>query len=67
MASRTFMRDMRGSRYQFESMMAKYLLVSFLRKQLRLVQAWIVVHRNELMADRELAVFGETPYKIEPL
>ena len=37
------------------------------RKQLRLVQAWIELHRDELMADWELAVSGETPYKIEPL
>ncbi|MEY2340818.1 DUF4160 domain-containing protein [Acidithiobacillus sp. IBUN Pt1247-S3] len=37
------------------------------RKQLRLVQAWIELHRDELMADWELAVSGENPYKIEPL
>jgi hypothetical protein len=37
------------------------------RKQLRLVQAWIELHRDELMADWALAVAGETPYKIEPL
>ncbi len=37
------------------------------RKQLRLVQAWIELRRDELMADWELAVQGELPYKIEPL
>jgi hypothetical protein len=37
------------------------------RKQLRLVQAWIELHRDELMADWELAVNGEEPYKITPL
>ena len=37
------------------------------RKQLRLVQAWIELHRDELMADWELAVSGELPYKIAPL
>lgn len=37
------------------------------RKQLRLVQAWIELHRDELMADWELAVIGELPYKINPL
>lgn len=37
------------------------------RKQLRLVQAWIELRRDELMADWELAVNGETPYKIAPL
>ena len=37
------------------------------RKQLRLVQAWIELHRDELVADWELAVSGEHPYKIDPL
>jgi hypothetical protein len=37
------------------------------RKQLRLVQAWIELHRDELMADWELAANGEPPYKIDPL
>ena len=37
------------------------------RKQLRLVQAWIELHRDELVADWELAANGELPYKIEPL
>lgn len=37
------------------------------RKQLRLVQAWIELHRDELRADWELALVGENPYKIPPL
>jgi hypothetical protein len=37
------------------------------RKQLRLVQAWIELHRDELFANWELAVEGEPPYKIAPL
>ena len=37
------------------------------RKQLRLVQAWIELHRDELMADWELAINNENPYKITPL
>lgn len=37
------------------------------KKQLRLVQAWIELHRDELIADWELAVHGEKPYKILPL
>ena len=37
------------------------------RKQLRLVQAWIELHRDELMADWALATSGELPYKIDPL
>lgn len=37
------------------------------RKQLRLVQAWIELHRDELLANWELTVQGEFPYKIAPL
>jgi len=37
------------------------------RKQLRLVQAWIELHKDELVANWELAISGETPYKIAPL
>jgi len=38
------------------------------RKQLRLVQAWIELHRDELMADWEIAIGGGgSPYKIDPL
>lgn len=37
------------------------------RKQLRLDQAWIELHRDELVANYELAVGGENPYKIDPL
>lgn len=37
------------------------------RKQLRLVQAWIELRRDELLADWTLALAGEMPYKIDPL
>ena len=37
------------------------------RKQLKLVQAWIEIHADELSADRTLAVSVRAPYKIEPL
>ncbi|MDI6791371.1 MAG: DUF4160 domain-containing protein [bacterium] len=33
----------------------------------RLVQAWIEIHREELLANWELAVNGEEVFKIEPL
>ena len=36
-------------------------------KKLKILQAWIAIHEDELMADWELAVNGENPYKIEPL
>ena len=35
--------------------------------KLRLVQAWIEIHREELMADWELASQGESIFKIDPL
>ena len=35
--------------------------------KMRLVLAWIEIHRDELMADWELAASGQSPYKIEPL
>ena len=35
--------------------------------QYKLVQAWIALHADELMADWKLAASGVTPYKIEPL
>ena len=36
-------------------------------KKLRLVQAWIAIHEEELMADWALAVNGEPVFPIDPL
>jgi hypothetical protein len=36
-------------------------------KQLRFVQAWIDIHKEDLMADWELAVAGDEPFRIAPL
>ncbi len=33
----------------------------------KLVQAWIEIHREALMADWELAVNGQPPFPIDPL
>ncbi len=35
--------------------------------KLRLVQAWIEIHRDELMEDWNLAINGQPIFKIEPL
>ena len=35
--------------------------------KMKLVYAWIEIHKEELMANWELATNGELPYKIEPL
>lgn len=37
------------------------------RRQIRLVQAWIELHRDELLADWSLAVRGEPVFPIDPL
>ena len=36
-------------------------------RQMKLVEAWIEIHRDELMADWVLAASGQMPYKIDPL
>jgi hypothetical protein len=35
--------------------------------KMRLVLAWVEIHRDDLMADWELAVSGQQPFRIEPL
>jgi hypothetical protein len=35
--------------------------------KMRLLLAWVEIHKDELMADWQLAVSGQQPYKIDPL
>ena len=35
--------------------------------KIKLLQAWIEIHKDELMADWQLAVTGQALFKIEPL
>lgn len=35
--------------------------------KMKLLQAWIELHKDELLADWQLAVSGQQPYKIDPL
>jgi hypothetical protein len=35
--------------------------------KMRLVEAWIEIHRDELLASWQLAISGQQPLKIEPL
>ena len=35
--------------------------------KMRLLLAWLEIHRDELAADWDLAVSGQQPYKIDPL
>lgn len=37
------------------------------RKQIKLIEAWAELHKEDLLANWELAQNGETPFKIEPL
>ena len=39
----------------------------FPAKQLRMVLAWMDIHHDELLADWELVVSGEEPFRIPPL
>ena len=45
----------------------KVLAGKFPPKQLRLVQAWIDIHEEELIANWELAISGTEPFRILPL
>jgi hypothetical protein len=46
---------------------AEILVGNLPSKKLRLVQAWIEIHREELMADWKLATEGQEVFKIKPL
>ena len=37
------------------------------KAKLKLVEAWIEIHQEDLMADWQLAVVGESVFKIDPL
>jgi len=35
--------------------------------KMRMVVAWVEIHKDEIMADWEIAVNGQQPFKIDPL
>jgi len=37
------------------------------KQKMKLVEAWIEIHQEELIADWQLAVNGESVFKIDPL
>ncbi len=39
----------------------------FPAKQLKLVRAWVEIHKDELLANWDLAVAGEEPFRVDPL
>jgi hypothetical protein len=46
---------------------AKIIAGNFPNDKLKLVMAWIDIHKDELMANCKLAVEGQTIFKIEAL
>ena len=46
---------------------SKILSGSLPAKQMKLIFAWIEIHKEELLADWQLCANGEKPFKIEPL
>jgi len=49
------------------SLDGKLLEGKFPKEQIKLVQAWAIIHKDELKADWKLSENGESLYKIEPL
>lgn len=47
--------------------MVKVLEGEIPKAKIRLIQAWIEVHREDLLTNWELALNGQTPLPIEPL
>lgn len=56
-----------GERAVFSIIDGNILAGKLPQAKIRMVQAWIEIHREDLMADWELAVNGEEVFKVEPL
>lgn len=59
--------EYQGNRAVFGIENAELMEGTLPRKQMRLVQAWIELHQEELIADWQLAANGEEPVRIAPL
>jgi hypothetical protein len=57
----------RGSDASFSILDGSILAGEIPVAKIRLVQAWIEIHRESLLADWELAVNGQAPFPIDPL
>lgn len=60
------------ARYQDEKVSVaidtgEVLAGSFPEAKLRMLRVWMDIHREELLADWELAKAGDTPFRIRPL
>ncbi len=56
-----------GEEAVFSILDSKILSGTMKTNKRKLVEAWILIHNDELMADWELAINGEEIFKIEPL
>ncbi len=56
-----------GQRAVFSVVDGHVLAGSLPAGKMTLVQAWMEIHRDELLADWQLAVNGEEVFRIEPL
>lgn len=59
--------EYQGSKASYAIASGERLAVELPLAKERLLLAWIELHRAELMADWDLAVRGEEPFRIEPL
>lgn len=56
-----------GKEAVFSIAEGKHLDGEIPQKQMKMVQAWIAIHEDELMANWEIALNEENIFKIEPL
>lgn len=59
--------EYQGAQASFDIATAERLAGDFPLAKQRLVVAWIELHRDDLLADWELAIRGEELFRIEPL
>jgi len=59
--------EYQGASAVFDITSAERLAGEFPRNKERLVVAWIELHRDELLADWNLAIHGEELFRIAPL
>ncbi len=59
-----YYQDYKGT---FDIRSCEYIEGNLPRKQIKLIEAWAELHKEELDADWTLAHAGELPFKIKPL
>jgi hypothetical protein len=57
----------RTQSYKLGSPTPDFIQSNLPKKQAKLVLAWAEIHQDELLADWELVMNGEEPFKIQPL